>query len=75
MKTGPYINGQWLHPQAGRIIRNINPADTNDVIAEFPEATPNEAIPNLRRNLQTDARLAIRRQRASAHWQKRRSSP
>ncbi|HTP08636.1 MAG TPA: aldehyde dehydrogenase family protein [Anaerolineae bacterium] len=40
MKTGSYINGQWFHPQAERIIRNINPADTNDVIAEFPEATP-----------------------------------
>ncbi len=39
MKTGSGINGQWLHPRAERIIRNINPADTSDVIAEFPAAT------------------------------------
>jgi hypothetical protein len=38
MKTGSTINGQWLPPQAELIIRNIIPADTNDVITEFPEA-------------------------------------
>lgn len=40
MKTGSYINGEWYHPQSDRLVRNINPADTSDVIAEFPAATP-----------------------------------
>jgi aldehyde dehydrogenase (NAD+) len=39
MNTGSYINGQWYHPQSDRTLRNINPADTADVIAEFPMAT------------------------------------
>jgi aldehyde dehydrogenase (NAD+) len=39
MPTGSYINGQWFHPASDRIVRNVNPADTQDVIAEFPEAT------------------------------------
>ncbi len=42
MSTGSYINGKWLHPASDRLIRNINPADTSDVIAEFPEAGPAE---------------------------------
>lgn len=39
MRTGSYINGQWIHPQSERLVRNINPADLNDVLAEFPAAT------------------------------------
>jgi aldehyde dehydrogenase (NAD+) len=39
MKTGSYINGQWVQPRSNRLVRNINPADTSDVIAEFPMAT------------------------------------
>lgn len=39
MNTGSYINGQWFHPKSDRLLRNINPADTTDVIAEFPMAT------------------------------------
>ena len=39
MPTGSYIEGQWFHPQSERVVRNINPADTEDVIAEFPAAT------------------------------------
>lgn len=39
MRPGSYINGQWIQPQSKRLIRNINPADTNEVIAEFPAAT------------------------------------
>lgn len=39
MNTGSYINGQWIHPKSDRILRNTNPADVNDVIAEFPMAT------------------------------------
>ena len=39
MNTGSYVNGKWYHPASGQISRNINPADTSDVIAEFPLAT------------------------------------
>ena len=39
MHTGSYIDGEWYQPNSGRQIRNVNPADTRDVIAEFPMAT------------------------------------
>ena len=39
MQTGSFIDGKWLHPKSERLVRNINPADRNDVIAEFPAAT------------------------------------
>ena len=39
MRTGSYVNGKWYHPASNQISRNINPADTSDVIAEFPLAT------------------------------------
>jgi aldehyde dehydrogenase (NAD+) len=39
MHTGSYINGAWIQPQSDKLLRNINPADTSDVIAEFPMAT------------------------------------
>ena len=39
MNTGSYVNGKWYRPAANEIGRNVNPADTDDVIAEFPYAT------------------------------------
>ena len=39
MRTGSYINGEWRHPKSERLVRNVNPADTKDVLAEFPAAT------------------------------------
>ena len=39
MRTGSYVNGKWYHPDSKQISRNINPADTADVIGEFPLAT------------------------------------
>jgi acyl-CoA reductase-like NAD-dependent aldehyde dehydrogenase len=39
MHTGSYIDGKWFHPKSDRLVRNINPADPDDVIAEFPCAT------------------------------------
>ena len=39
MNTGSYINGKWHHPSSKKISKNINPADTGDVIAEYPLAT------------------------------------
>jgi alpha-ketoglutaric semialdehyde dehydrogenase len=43
VRTGSYINGQWIHPQSERLVRNINPADPDDVLAEFPAATAADA--------------------------------
>ncbi|HKX51896.1 MAG TPA: aldehyde dehydrogenase family protein, partial [Candidatus Binatia bacterium] len=43
MNTGSYIDGKWFHPKSERLVRNINPADLNDVIAEFPAATTQDA--------------------------------
>ncbi len=34
-----YVNGKWHHPASKKISKNINPADTGDVIAEYPLAT------------------------------------
>lgn len=39
MHTGSYVNGKWYHPDSQHMVRNINPADPNDMIAEFPAAT------------------------------------
>jgi len=39
MQTGSYINGEWFHPKSQRLVRNLNPADPDEVIAEFPAAT------------------------------------
>src|SRR4051794_26299928 len=39
MNTGSYVNGKWSHPKSSRLVRNLNPADPEDVIAEFPSAT------------------------------------
>jgi alpha-ketoglutaric semialdehyde dehydrogenase len=39
MHTGSYVNGTWYHPDSNDRTRNINPADTTDVISEFPLAT------------------------------------
>lgn len=36
MPTGSYINGKWFHPNSDRLVKNINPADPKDIIAEFP---------------------------------------
>jgi len=43
METGCYIDGKWIHPKSNRLVRNINPADPDDVIAEFPAATAEDA--------------------------------
>ena len=43
MRTGSCIDGEWYHPRGERAIRNVNPADTSDVIAEFPSATAADA--------------------------------
>jgi len=39
MHTGSYVDGKWFHPKSTRLVRNLNPADPDEVIAEFPAAT------------------------------------
>jgi len=52
------VNGKWYHP-SGQATRNINPADTSDLIAEFPLATA------------ADVRAAIDAAMAAQHgWKK-----
>lgn len=43
MNTGSHINGKWFHPDSDRHVRNVNPADPKDIIAEFPAATAADA--------------------------------
>jgi aldehyde dehydrogenase (NAD+) len=31
-----FIAGDWIAPSTGRYFENLNPADTRDVIGEFP---------------------------------------
>ena len=61
MHTGSYVNGKWYHPASTEIGRNVNPADTSDVIAEFPMATA------------ADVRTAI--DAATAAWRGWRKTP
>jgi len=35
MNTGSYVKGKWFHPQSSRLVRNLNPADPDDVIADL----------------------------------------
>lgn len=44
MNTGSYIAGRWYHPASERLVRNLNPADPSDVIAEFPAAGAADAV-------------------------------
>src|SRR6187200_1445773 len=59
MKAGSYVNGQWFHPKTTRLVRNLNPADPDDVIAEFPAATTDDV-----------ARAIDRAQAAFRGWRK-----
>jgi alpha-ketoglutaric semialdehyde dehydrogenase len=38
-----FIGGEWVTSTSSRIVDNINPADTNDVIGKIPQATRDEA--------------------------------
>ena len=44
MHTGSYIDGKWFHPKSQRLVRNVNPADPDDVIAEFPAASAEDVL-------------------------------
>ena len=38
-----FINGKWIQSNSGKSVANINPGNTDDVIADTPLATRNEA--------------------------------
>ncbi|MBV9209933.1 MAG: aldehyde dehydrogenase family protein [Acidobacteria bacterium] len=38
-----YINGQWLESSGAKSVENINPANTDDVLGSFQQATREEA--------------------------------
>ena len=38
-----YINGQWVDSSSGKLVPNINPANTDDVIGHAPQSTRDEA--------------------------------
>ena len=59
MNTGSYIDGKWFHPNSNRLVRNINPADPDEVIAEFPAASADDV-----------ARAIDRAQAAFRGWRK-----
>src|SRR3970040_2453602 len=42
MHTGFYAQGKGFHPKPARLVRNLNPADLDEVIAEFPAATADD---------------------------------
>jgi acyl-CoA reductase-like NAD-dependent aldehyde dehydrogenase len=42
MHTGSFVDGKWFHPKSNRLVRNLNPADPDEVIAEFPAATADD---------------------------------
>ncbi|MEI6634473.1 MAG: aldehyde dehydrogenase family protein [Chlamydiota bacterium] len=44
MEIRSYINGKWVTPAAGRTVRNVNPADTGETVAEFVSAGEKEAL-------------------------------
>ncbi len=37
-----FIAGEWLPPSTGQYFQNLNPADTRDVIGEFPLSGPSD---------------------------------
>jgi aldehyde dehydrogenase (NAD+) len=43
MREGSYIDGKWIRSDSERVVKNVNPADTSDVISEFPMATARDA--------------------------------
>src|SRR5688572_14804858 len=38
-----YIDGQWRGSSSGKCVKDLNPADTNEVLAEAPSSTAAEA--------------------------------
>ncbi|MBN8574469.1 MAG: aldehyde dehydrogenase family protein, partial [Candidatus Kapabacteria bacterium] len=41
-KFSNYINGAWIHRSDSSFFQNINPADSLDIIGEFPESNSSD---------------------------------
>lgn len=39
-----YIGGQWVPSQSGRTYKDINPADFNDEVGQFPDSQPEDGV-------------------------------
>ena len=39
-----FINGEWVAAQSGRTYQNVNPADTREVVAEYPLSDQADAV-------------------------------
>ena len=64
MQTGSYVNGHWYHPKSPRLVRNVNPADPDDVLAEFPAATAGDLdAASMRRAAFEAGRIPLARRR------------
>ncbi len=44
MNVRSFINGKWVTPTSGKVIRNVNPARLDEVVAEFPAAGKAETL-------------------------------
>ncbi|MCX6356298.1 MAG: aldehyde dehydrogenase family protein [Candidatus Aureabacteria bacterium] len=44
MQIRSYINGKWVTPDSGRTVRNMNPANISECVAEFASAGEREAL-------------------------------
>ncbi|MDD5557890.1 MAG: aldehyde dehydrogenase family protein [bacterium] len=44
MNIRSYINGEWITPDSERIVRNVNPANIDEVVCEFPSAGERETL-------------------------------
>ena len=44
MEIRSYINGEWLTPDSGRIVKNVNPADLGETVCEFASAGEKETL-------------------------------
>jgi aldehyde dehydrogenase (NAD+) len=42
MEIQSYIRGEWIVPRSKRTVRNVNPANVDEVISEFPSAGEEE---------------------------------
>jgi aldehyde dehydrogenase (NAD+) len=38
-----YINGQWVDSSSGKLVPNVNPANTDDIVGHAPQSTRDEA--------------------------------
>jgi aldehyde dehydrogenase (NAD+) len=44
MSIKSYIQGKWILPDSGRVVRTVNPANTDEIVHEFPSAGEKETL-------------------------------